>query len=131
MLPGPAGGLIDVGRPRHLRRHAAELGQPWLIDPRPGANGVVAGQMLLGARADGYTLMLTVSAHVALPFLMKVPFDVMTDFTPIAMVGVSTALVCVPPPLPVANLAELVAYATRQSGQAQLPQLPATARAPT
>jgi hypothetical protein len=53
-----------------------ELGQPWLIDPRPGANGIMAAQMFLGAPVDGYTLFLTVSGHVALPFLMKVPYEI-------------------------------------------------------
>jgi tripartite-type tricarboxylate transporter receptor subunit TctC len=94
-----------------------ELGQPWLIDPRPGANGIVAAQMFLGAAADGYTLYFAVSGHVALPFLMKVPFDAMADFKPIAMVGVSTALLCVPPASPAHNLAEFVAYARANPGK--------------
>ncbi|MFI5001016.1 MAG: Bug family tripartite tricarboxylate transporter substrate binding protein, partial [Reyranellales bacterium] len=70
-----------------------------------------------GAAPDGYTLLLTVSAHVAFPFLMKVPFDVMTDFTPVAMIGVSSAIVCVPPSLPVDNLAQLVEYARARPGK--------------
>ena len=47
----------------------------------------------------------------------KVPFDVVADFTPVAMLGVSSALVCVPPSLPVANLAELVDYARARPGK--------------
>ena len=117
MLPGPAGGLIDVAARAVSDVMLGELGQPLIIDPRPGGNGVVAGQAVTGAAPDGYTLMLTVSAHVALPFLMKVPFDVVADFTPVAMLGVSSALVCVPPSLPVANLAELVDYARTRPGK--------------
>ena len=94
-----------------------ELGQPWLIDPRPGANGVIAAQMFLGAPADGYTLYFTVSGHLALPFLMKVPFDVMADFKPIAMVGVSTALLCVPPASPTNSIADFVTYAKANPGK--------------
>ena len=94
------------------------LGQPWLIDPRPGANGIMAGQMFLGGAApDGYTLFLTVSGHVALPFVMKVPFDVIADFQPIAMIGVSTALLCVPPASPANTIAEFVAYAKANPGK--------------
>lgn len=48
---------------------------------------------------------------------MKVPFDVMADFTPVAMIGVSSGLICVAPSLPVSNLAELVAYARSQPGK--------------
>ena len=117
ILPGPAGGLIDVAGRAIGEAMQKELGQAWLIDPRPGANGIVAGQMFLGAPADGYTLYLTVSGHVALPFLMKAPFDVMADFKPIAMVGVSTALLCVPPTSPANTLAEFVAYAKANPGK--------------
>ena len=117
ILPGPVGGLIDIaGRAIGDAMHR-ELGQPWLIDPRPGANGIVAAQMFLGAPADGYTLYFTVSGHVALPFVLKVPFDVMADFKPIAMVGVSTALLCVPPESPANTVAELVAYARANPGK--------------
>ena len=116
ILPGPAGGLIDVAGRAIGEAMQKELGQAWLIDPRPGANGIVAGQMFLGAPADGHTLYLTVSGHVALPFLMK-PFDVMADFKPIAMVGVSTALLCVPPTSPANTLAEFVTYAKANPGR--------------
>ncbi|HEV7542901.1 MAG TPA: tripartite tricarboxylate transporter substrate binding protein [Reyranella sp.] len=117
ILPGPAGGLIDVAGRAIGEAMQKELGQTWLIDPRPGANGIVAGQMFLAAPADGYTVYLTVSGHVALPFLMKAPFDVMADFKPIAMVGVSTALLCVPPDSPANTLAEFVAYAKASPGK--------------
>lgn len=117
ILPGPAGGLIDVAGRAIGEAMQKELGQGWLIDPRPGANGIVAGQMFLGAPADGHTLYLTVSGHVALPFLMKAPFDVMADFKPIAMVGVSTALLCVPPTSPANTLAEFVTYAKANPGR--------------
>ena len=117
VLPGPAGGLIDVAVRSVSDVMLRELGQPLTIDPRPGGNGVVAGQALTSSPPDGYTLMLTVSAHVAFPFLMKVPFDVMTDFTPAAMIGVSSGLICVAPSLPVSNLAQLVAYARNHPGK--------------
>ena len=117
ILPGPAGGLIDIAGRAIGDAMQKELGQTWLIDPRPGANGIVAGQTFLAAPADGYTLYLTVSGHVALPFLMKAPFDVMADFKPIAMVGVSTALLCVPPTSPASTLAEFVSYAKANPGK--------------
>lgn len=117
ILPGPVGGLLDIGGRAIGDAMQKELGQPWLIDPRPGANGIVAAQLLLGAPADGHTLYLTVSGHVALPFLMKIPFDAMADFKPIAMVGVSVALLCVPPDSPVRTLAELVDLAKARPGK--------------
>ena len=117
VLPGPAGGMIDVAVRSLSEAVLKEFGQPLVIDPRPGGNGVVAGSLVSGAAPDGYTLLLTVSAHVALPFLMKVPFDVIADFTPVAMIGASSAVICVPPSLPVDNLAQLVDYARARPGK--------------
>lgn len=117
ILPGPVGGLIDIAGRAISDAMQRELGQPLLIDPRPGANGIMAAQMFLGAPADGYTLYFTVSGHVAVPFVMKVPFDVIADFKPIAMVGVSTALLCVPPQSPATTVAEFVAYAKANPGK--------------
>ena len=117
ILTGPVGGLIDVSGRAIGDAMQRELGQPWIIDPRPGANGMMAGQIFLSSPADGYTLFLTVSGHVALNFLMKAPYDAMKDFQPIAMIGVSTALLCVPPSVPANNLAEFVAYSRANPGK--------------
>jgi tripartite-type tricarboxylate transporter receptor subunit TctC len=117
VLPGPGGGLIDVGGRAISEVVHRELGQPLVIDPRPGANGIVAAQTVLGAPADGYTLFLTVSGHVVLDLLMNAPFDAMGDFKPIAMVGVSSSLFCVPPSMPVNSMAEFVTYARANPGK--------------
>jgi tripartite-type tricarboxylate transporter receptor subunit TctC len=117
ILPGPAGGLIDVASRAVSDAMLRELGQPWLIDPRPGGNGIVGAQAMLGAAPDGYTLYQTVSGHVVLNMLMKAPFDVIADFEPIAMLGVSTALICVPPDSPANDIAGFVALAKKNSGK--------------
>jgi len=117
VLPGPPGGLLDVAARSLSEAMQRELGQTWLIDPRPGANGILAAQLVLGAPADGYTLYLTVSGHVVLNLLMRAPFDAMADFKPIAMVGVSSALICVPPASPANTIAEFVALARANPGK--------------
>lgn len=117
ILPGPVGGLLDVAGRAVSDVMQRELGQPWLIDPRPGANGILAAQLVLGSPADGYTLYLTVSGHVVLNMLMKAPFDAMADFKPIAMLGVSSGLVCVPPNSPASTIAEFVALARANPGK--------------
>lgn len=117
VLPGPPGGLLDVAARSLSEAMQRELGQTWLIDPRPGANGILAAQLVLGVPADGYTLYLTVSGHVVLNLLMRAPFDAMTDFRPIAMVGVSSALICVPPASPANTIAEFVALARANPGK--------------
>ncbi len=117
ILTGPVGGLIDVAGRSIGDAMQHELGQPWLIDPRPGANGIMAGQMFLASPADGYTLFLTVSGHVVLNMIMKAPYDAMADFQPIGMIGVSTALLCVPPASPANTVAEFVAYSKANRGK--------------
>ena len=66
ILPAPVGGLIDIAGRAISDSMQRELGQPWLIDPRPGANGIMAGQLFLSAPSDGYTLFFTVSGIMAL-----------------------------------------------------------------
>ena len=117
ILPGPVGGLIDIGGRAVGDVMQRELGQPWLIDPRPGANGIMASQMFLASPSDGHTLYLTVSGHVVLNMLMKAPFDAMADFKPIAMLGVSSSVLCVPPASPATDVASFVAYARANPGK--------------
>lgn len=117
IVPGAPGGTVDIlaraiGDDMHR-----ELGQPWRIDSRPGANGVIAAKAFLDAPADDYTLYLTVLSHVALPFLTKVPFDVMADFQPVAMIGSISTLLCVPADSPADTVASFVAYARANPGR--------------
>ena len=117
ILPGPPGGIIDVAIRSMSDVLVAELGQRIVIDPKPGGNGILAGQALVAAPPDGYTLELTVSAQLAFPFLMKLPFDVMADFTPIAMAGIASAIVCVAKDLPIDNLGQIVEFARANPGK--------------
>ncbi|MCW5737149.1 MAG: tripartite tricarboxylate transporter substrate binding protein [Enhydrobacter sp.] len=117
ILPGTAGGIIDIAARAIGDAMQGTLGQPWLIDPRPGANGVIAAQAFLAAPAVDSTLYLTVTSHVVLPFLMRVPFDVIADFEPIAMIGDSTSLICVPPLFPANTIDGFVALARANRGK--------------
>jgi tripartite-type tricarboxylate transporter receptor subunit TctC len=117
ILPGPVGGVIDIGARSVSEVMQRELGQPLVIDPRPGANGIMASQIFLNSPADGYTLYLTVSGHVVVNMLMKAPFDAMADFKPIAMLGVSSSVLCVPPASPATDVASFVAYARANPGK--------------
>lgn len=117
IVPGTAGGLVDLAARAIGEGMQRELGQPWLVDPRPGANGVIAARSFLDAPADGHTLYLTVLSHVLLPFVAKVPFDVVGDFQPVAMIGTSTFLLCVPAASPANTVAGFVAHARANPGK--------------
>lgn len=117
IIPGPTGGVIDIAARAVGEAMARELGQAWVIDPRPGANGVSGAQVFLAAPADGHTFYLTVTSHVILPFVTQVPFDVIADFKPVAMIGNSTAVICVPAASPAGSIAQFAAHAAANPGK--------------
>ncbi|HEX9466606.1 MAG TPA: tripartite tricarboxylate transporter substrate binding protein [Alphaproteobacteria bacterium] len=95
------------------------LGQPIVIDNRPGANGFVGADMVARAAPDGYTLLHTSSTTiVTAPLVTRTaPFDPRRDFTPITRVITGMRAVVVRKSLPVASLRELVAEARRHPGK--------------
>jgi tripartite-type tricarboxylate transporter receptor subunit TctC len=117
IVPGAPGGLVDLAARAIGDSMQRELGQPWLVDPKPGANGIIAAKAFLDAPADDHTLYLTVLSHVLLPFLAKVPFDVFAHFQPVAMIGASTFLLCVPAGSPADTVAGFVEHARARPGK--------------
>jgi tripartite-type tricarboxylate transporter receptor subunit TctC len=107
-----------------LGRYLAErlspvLGQPIVMDNKPGANGVIATQFVAKSPADGYTIMLAGSStHVLVPALNPhLPYDPVKDFTPIGQVGLTGNVLIANVSFPASNLKELVEIAKR--GQTQ------------
>ncbi len=100
-------------------RMTSALGQQMVIDNRPGANGIVAAEHVVKSPADGYTVMLTgVSTFVLNPLLYpKVPYDTLTDFTPVTTVAAMPQILVAHPQLPVKSLKDLVALARRSPGE--------------
>jgi tripartite-type tricarboxylate transporter receptor subunit TctC len=98
---------------------AQSLGQPIVIENKPGGAGVVAGETIAKGPPDGYTLAVATSAVMAIrPTLFKVrPFDPLTDFVPISLYVKSPFVLIVPPSLPVNSVKEFIAYAKAHPGQ--------------
>ena len=111
------GGATDVVA-RILQQSISEhLGQPLVIENRPGASGMIATQELVRAAPDGYTLAIIVSAHAGMAALQRnLPFDPMRDIAPITLVIHMPALVAVPAKSPVQSLQDLVALARATPG---------------
>ena len=118
IVPFPPGGPNDlVVRP--LAPKLQELfGQPFIIDNRAGANGIIGTEIVARAPADGYTLLFVSSPHsVNASLYPKLPYDTLRDFAPVSMVATSPYVLVVHPSLPARNVKELIALAKSKPDQ--------------
>jgi len=118
VVPFPAGGTSDVLARLIGQKMTEAWGQPVLIDNKPGSSGNLGADLVAKAAPDGYTLaLMDVGNLVISPALFKLPFNVLTDFAPVAMVAYSPHLLAVSSKVPANTPAELVAYAKAQKGK--------------
>ncbi len=112
VVPQPGGSSTDIIARAFTEALAKKFGQPFVIDNKPGANGIIASDFAARAPADGYTLLFTyAAAQVVNQALYKnVRYDGARDFTAIAQVGAAGNLLVVPQSLPVKDLQEFIAY---------------------
>ncbi len=115
VIPYPAGGPLDVVGRILAPRLATQLGQPVIVDNKSGAAGAIGVDAVAKAAPDGYTLLFTVNATLTIsPHTSKtLPYDPLTDFTPIAAVVDLANILVVNPRVPVNTVAELVSYAKK------------------
>jgi tripartite-type tricarboxylate transporter receptor subunit TctC len=119
VVPFAAGSATDqIGR-AFAEKMSATLGQPVVVDNKPGANGMLGADIVAKAPADGYTLLLgTNSTNAALKFLMKkLPYDQDTAFAPVGYIGSVPLMVAVNNDVPVKTLKDLVDMARAKPGQ--------------
>jgi tripartite-type tricarboxylate transporter receptor subunit TctC len=119
VVPFPPGGSAD-GIARIISQHMTlSMGQQWLVDNRPGADGALAGTLVMKATPDGHTVFFgTNSPLSAVPALRKVPpYDPLKDFTPISLIGRFTFILFTSPTLPAKTLTELIDYARANPGK--------------
>ncbi|HEX9327614.1 MAG TPA: tripartite tricarboxylate transporter substrate binding protein, partial [Reyranella sp.] len=117
LVPFPAGGIVDIVTRALADSMQADLGQTVVVEPKPGGNATLATAMIPQAPADGYNSVMATISHVVVPHLQPVPYDPLTDFQPVALATVATAVATVNPSLPVKTLKELVDYAKANPGK--------------
>ena len=119
ITPFAAGSVTDATA-RTIAQHLQErLGQPFVVENRAGAGGLLAANAVARANPDGYTFLITTnSTHSAAPGLFKtVPYDPIKDFTPVARIGSFPSLIAVHPGLPIKSMQDFVAYAKANPGK--------------
>jgi tripartite-type tricarboxylate transporter receptor subunit TctC len=119
VVPFAAGSATDqIGR-AFAEKMSATLGQPIVVDNKPGANGMLGADVVAKAPADGYTILVgTNSTNAALKFLMKqLPYDQDKAFAPVAYLGSVPLMVAVNNDVPAKTLKELVDLSKAKPGQ--------------
>lgn len=117
LVPYPVGGIVDIVARSVADPMQADLGQPVVVEPKPGGNSTLATAMIPQAPADGYTWLMSTISQVVVPHLQPVPYDALADFQPVALVAIATAVATVNPEVPVKTLAELVEYGRANPGK--------------
>lgn len=117
VVPYTPGGSVDTVARVVTAQLQKELGQPIIIENKPGASGMIGSEHVARANPDGYTLLLHASSQIYLPLVdTHAKYDALKDFTPIARIGTVPLLVVTKPDSPFNSLKELRDYA-QKSGE--------------
>lgn len=118
IIPFPPGGTLDTVGRLLAQKLSEQTGQNFIVDNRPGGNGVIGADAVAKAAADGYTLLFNASTFVTAPMTMKsVPYAVEKDFVPIALVAKAPLSVAVRKDLSATDIKSLLAYARANPGK--------------
>lgn len=112
------GGGIDVAARFYGQKLSESMGQPFVVENRPGASGNIAAELASKAPPDGYTLLMVSITHAINPSMFdKLPYDPVRDFSPISTVALNVDCIAVHPSMPVKSLRELISIAKAKPGE--------------
>jgi tripartite-type tricarboxylate transporter receptor subunit TctC len=119
VVTSPAGGSNDIINRTLAAKLSESLGQPVVIDNKPGASGFVAAETVAKASADGHTLLAATEATLVTNplFFAKVPYDPQRDFAPVTIAVEIDYILLVHPSVPAKSVEELIALAKAQPGK--------------
>ena len=118
VVPFTPGTGIDILARALSEPLGKRLGQPLVVDNKPGASGNIGSDLVAKALPDGHTILVTVNTFTMTPALYRsLPFDPVSDFAPIAKVAVGSLALVANPALGVNNLTELIALAKKKPGE--------------
>lgn len=118
MVGAPAGSGMDFTLRTLADRLREELGQPVIVENKPGADGIVAARLVADAVPDGYTLLSASPVQMTINPLLhdKLQYDAVRDFEPVSMISRVPLVLVVDPAVPARSVADLVAYARAHPG---------------
>ena len=118
VIPFPPGGTLDTVGRLLAQKLGEQTGQSFIVENRPGGNGVIGADVVAKAPADGYTLLFNASTFTTAPMTMKsVPYEVLRDFTPVALVAKAPLSVAINKNLPITDIKSLIAHARAHPGK--------------
>jgi tripartite-type tricarboxylate transporter receptor subunit TctC len=118
IVPYAPGGLTDVTGRLFAEQLKADLGQPAVVENRPGASGTIGTNLVARAEPNGYTVLVTIGSHTIAPALMKsLPYDTARDLTAVAQIVSSPNILVVHPDHAIKSLADIVAGAKKDPGK--------------
>ena len=118
VIPFPPGGTLDTVGRMLAQKLGDQMGQNFIVENKAGGNGVIGGDVVAKAPADGYTLLFNASTFTTAPMTMKsVPYGVVKDFTPVALVAKAPLSVAINKNLPVTDIKSLMVYAKANPGK--------------
>ena len=117
VVPYSPGIGVDIAARTIGPKLSERIGQPVIVENKPGASSLIGTEFVARAAPDGYTLGMAVNTLVITASTRTVPFDPLRDFAPIIKIGSGAFLLTVHPSLPAGNLNELIAYARARPGK--------------
>ncbi len=116
IVPSPPGGSNDIVSRLLAQKMSERIGQPMIVENRPGGDNVIGGELVVRSAPDGYTLLFISTGFSMLPATRKVPFDPIKSLIPIAQVGYGPNVIFAAPDLPANNAQDLIALAKVKPG---------------
>jgi tripartite-type tricarboxylate transporter receptor subunit TctC len=118
VVPYPAGGAADITARLVGQKMTERFGQTVVVENRPGAGGAIGADIVAKSAADGYTVLLSSPAEIAvLPHLQTVPYSVDKDLAPVSLAVTTPLILVVHPSLSATTVTELIAFARARPGQ--------------
>ena len=117
IVPFPPGGSVDALARHIAQRLTSALGQNVVVENKAGGNSVIGSDHVAKRPGDGYTLLVNAGNLVINQHLLKTPYDLEKDFTPVALLAKGALIVCLTPNLPPQTFGELVSYAKANPGK--------------